>query len=351
MADEKSDDILSLEDLLRDEPAKPPGGAVAGAPVPEKPGESPAPQSSSAPASSQPAPLNAGLADVDRLLEVADPEFAAQMKDISDLKGEGVAIDADIESVVERERKEAASKGIKKIVLLLVKRPVRRLSQLVTQIVGFGKWLKEFGLPAAIGGSKAGAMALKNAIGTVAGGMKAGLTWFKAQPRKSKALLAGAAILGVLAVVVARITLTDGIFPNMDVEYLTTFETVADAKYSIAKDETWTDLNDPLLHPEHVVLIERIISNLRPSGPGSNPMALIDLYVESANQDVAIELKNREAEARDAIGTTLLQMTYDELMTEAGKTKLKVFLRKNLNEVLSTGRVRRVYFKSIIIKP
>ena len=58
-----------------------------------------------------------------------------------------------------------------------------------------------------------------------------------------------------------------------------------------------------------------------------------------------------EAEARDAISTTRLQMSYDELSTEAGKSKLKVVLRKNLNEVLSTGRVRRVYFKSIIVKP
>ncbi|MES2962886.1 MAG: flagellar basal body-associated FliL family protein [Bdellovibrionota bacterium] len=354
MADEKSDDILSLEDLLREDAASSPGGAVAGAPVPQQPGDavpSASPTATAPATAATPAPKNDDGGDLDRLLADADPEFAAQMKDISDLTADGVAIDADIESVVERERKEAATKGFKKIVLLLVKRPMRRLSLLGTQVVGFGKWVKEFGLPAAITGLKSGLVSLKNGIAKFVGVLKAGIGWFKAQPRKSKALMFGALLLGGVAIAVARFTLTEGIFPNFDVAYLTTFETVADAKYTIEKDEPWTDLNDPLLHPEHVVLIERIISNLRSTGPGSNPMALIDLYVESANQDVAIELKNREAEARDAIGTTLLQMTYEELGTEAGKIKLKVFLRKNLNEVLSTGRVRRVYFKSIIVKP
>lgn len=348
MADEKSDDILSLEDLLREDSAAKPAGSVAGAPVP--PGKQSAPTETQATAAATAAPTN-GTSDVDALLAVADPEFAAQMKDLSELKADDVSIDGDIDTEVEQVRKEAAIKGYKKFVLLFVTRPLRRLAALVTQLQGFFKWVKEFGVPAAIAGAKKALAIAKTAIVAGAGKLKAGLDWFKALPRKSKALLVLAGALALVAVAVAQFTLKRTLFPNMDVDYLTSFETVADAKYTIGKDEKWTDLNDPLLHPEHVVLIERIISNLRSSGPGSNPMALIDLYIESANQEVAIELKNREGEARDVIGTTLLQMSYDELITEAGKTKLKVFLRKNLNEVLSTGRVRRVYFKSIIIKP
>lgn len=352
MADEKSDDIVSLEDLLReDAPAKTgAGGSVAGAPVPDKPADSSAPTPSTAQAA-QPAPTVDGVSEVDKLLEVEDPEFASQMKEISDLKADDVSIDTDIESVVERERKEAATKGFKKIVLLFVKRPVRRLSLLGTQIVGLVKWVKEFGVPAAVSGAKTGMQKAKGLAVSAGDRVKVGIGWFKALPRKSKALLLVAIVLGVAALAVVRLTLTRGLFPDMDVDYLTSFEAVADAKFVIEKDDKWTDLNDPLLHPEHVVLIERVISNLKAPGDGSNPMAMIDLYVESASQDVAVEIKNREGEARDVIGTTLLQMTYEELNTEAGKTKLKVFLRKNLNEVLSTGRVRRVYFKSIIVKP
>ncbi len=349
MADEKSDDILSLEDLLREDPAAPAGTAPASAP---SPGEAPAPAEASgkSPTAAQPAPTN-GVADVDKLLELVDPEFAAQMKGISDLKADGVAIDTDIESALEQERKESATKGFKKFVLLVVKRPVRRFSILGTQVLGFAKWLKEFGLPAAIAAGKAGFSTAKVVIGGFFARLKAGITWFKALPRKSKGLLIGAVLLGVLAIAIARLTLKEGMLPDMDVDYLTAFSAVADETFVIGTDEAWTDLNDPLLHPEHVVLIERIISNLKSPGDGSNPMALIDLYIESATQDVGIEVKNREAEARDVISRTLIQMTYDELVTEPGKVKLKVFLRKNLNEVLSTGRVRRVYFKSIIVKP
>lgn len=350
MADEKSDDILSLEDLLREDPAGKPAGSVAGAPVPDKAsGGTPAPTSSAS--ATEPAPKNAGVDEVDKLLAIEDPEFSAQMKDLSELKADDVSIDADIDGELEQVRKEAAVKGYKKLVLLFVKRPMRRLAALITQLKGLLKWVKEFGVPGAINGAKSFFAALKSAIAFVLGKVRAGIAWFKALPRKSKAILVVAGILALVAIGVAQITLNRSLFPNMDVDYLTSFETVADAKYTFTKEEKWTDLNDPLLHPEHVVLIERIISNLRSTPQNANPMALIDLYLESANQDVAIELKNREGEARDVIGTTLLQMTYDELTTEAGKTKLKVFLRKNLNEVLSTGRVRRVYFKSIIVKP
>jgi flagellar basal body-associated protein FliL len=98
-------------------------------------------------------------------------------------------------------------------------------------------------------------------------------------------------------------------------------------------------------------MIERIVANLRRNSPSPNPMTMMELYIETSSQDAAIELRDREGEARDVIGRTLNRMPYDELTSAAGKNKLKVFLRQDLNSIMTKGRIRRVFFKSLILKP
>ena len=361
MAEDKSggDDILSLEDLMADDPpaAKAvtgePAASIAGAPVPP-PAPAPAPE----PPKAEPPPpppiksTSSVSDDFDQLLAVADPEFANQLNDLSELGHEGEAIDeTDLDNLVDRVRIESTKTGWRKAIVLLVNRPARRIGLQIERLKEFIHWLKTAGVPAAVVASRAAVVRAKEvALATVAW-LKHHISAFLALPRRSKFLIFAALVLSAAAVFVAKITFKGTLFPTLEVPYLNSFADVADQAWSIGPDEVWDDLNDPLLHPEHVVLIERLIANLKNPGDGSNPMALIDLYVESASQEVAVEIKNRDAEARDLIGRTLGQMTYEDLTTQAGKTKLKVFLRKNLNEVLTTGRVRRVYFRNIIVKP
>jgi flagellar basal body-associated protein FliL len=44
-------------------------------------------------------------------------------------------------------------------------------------------------------------------------------------------------------------------------------------------------------------------------------------------------------------------MTYDQLSTPEGKQRAKITLRQNLNKTLNHGRVRRVLFDIVILKP
>lgn len=292
---------------------------------------------------------------IDEILEIEDPAFTAELRELAAIGAEPTEVDvvpdSEIENTVAREKAELGSKGRKKIYVFLVKRPMRRLKQFGFFLKSIVTWLKVSGKPMLISGAKTALTSTKGGLNFVLGKVKAVLAAFGALPKKSKFLVLSVIILGVLAGAMTLVAYRGGFLPNLEKNFLVNFSTAASETFKIEKDAKWVDLNDPMLHPEHIVLVERIIANLKPPGDGSNPMALIDLYLEAGTQESAIELKDRDSESRDVISRTLEQMTYDELITEAGKTKLKIFIRKNLNDNLTSGRIRRVFFKSIVLKP
>jgi flagellar basal body-associated protein FliL len=80
-------------------------------------------------------------------------------------------------------------------------------------------------------------------------------------------------------------------------------------------------------------------------------MGVFAFYIETSNQESAVELKDRDGEARDVISRTLEQMSAEGLSSVDGKEKLKIVIRKNLNSILTRGQVRRVFIKNIVLKP
>lgn len=80
-------------------------------------------------------------------------------------------------------------------------------------------------------------------------------------------------------------------------------------------------------------------------------MLLVDLYVECSSSAAAIEVKDRESEVRDLFARSIEKMVYDDLITLEGKNKLKLILRKNVNVILTKGRVRQILFGNLVLKP
>jgi flagellar basal body-associated protein FliL len=294
------------------------------------------------------------VATIDKVLEVEDPSFSQEMKTIqaeASAPAADIVVDTDVDVLVEKEKVEKAARGWKKLRLSLVVRPWRKLLHALAQLKAVWPWLKLTAFPAAKAGAIKTLHALKAGLAWTAAKIKVGVAGFKAQSRQSKLLIFAVILLAAAAVAMTRIAIRGTFLPTLEKEFLTSFADGADAKYTFDQEEKWQDLNDPLLHPEHIVLLERLIVNLKNPGDGTNPMALLDLYVEAGSQDAAIEVKARDAEVRDMVLRTMEQMTYEELVTENGKNKLKVFLRKNLNEMITKGRIRRLFFKSIVVKP
>ena len=174
---------------------------------------------------------------------------------------------------------------------------------------------------------------------------------FFKMPRKQKGIVLLA--VGLTAMLVALILRGFGgsVLPNFELKFLTSFGDVADRSFKIEKDESFEDFDNPLRHPDFVVLIERLVVNLRPSDFSENPMGMFEFYVEASTQEGAIEINERQKEIRDLMARTLEVATHAELASADGKDKMKTNLRKELNTLLTQGRVRRVYFKTIILKP
>lgn len=293
---------------------------------------------------------------IDEVLSVEDPAFAAELAEIRDQGAPdpldvAVSVDEDVDTILALERAERHARGLRALKLWLFVKPLRKLKGAIASLKLIGPWMRLSVLPALKNGLLAALKGLKAAAAYTGRKIKAGLGWFSALPMPSKLLVLGVVVFAVASVAMVRIAWRGSYLPTLRRDFLVSFAPVADHAYEIEKDEAWEDLNDPLLHPEHIVLIERLIVNLRPGGgEDSNPMAMIDLYVEAGSQDAAVEVKDREAEMRDMILRTMEQMSYEDLAGDAGKNKLKIFLRKNLNDMMVRGRVRRVFFKSIVVK-
>ncbi len=176
--------------------------------------------------------------------------------------------------------------------------------------------------------------------------------WFSSRNTEKKlALVVSIVAIVGLVFVVAR-TLRGDLLPKSEKAWVANFADHADGTFTYDVNGAFEDFNDPLLHPEFVVLVERIVVNLTrtpEARESANPMAAFELYLQTDTQDSAIEIKDRNVEIRDAIARSVERMTYPELAEEDGKTKLKLLIRKDLNELLTRGKVRRVFFKTIVL--
>jgi flagellar basal body-associated protein FliL len=286
------------------------------------------------------------LLELDRLLAVEDPLFAERMKDLSELGlGDDLA-DQELDGLVKQSNAEAGLRGWRKLVLFIFKKPARILLSKIFSLLGWIGQLPQRGLGVAkwaLRTARALALAFFGLVKRLALG-------FMSFSGKSKLLVFASIALLVVALQVGRVVFKGFVLPTFAAPFIASFADIADEKYAIASGEVWENFNDPLFHPERVILVERIIVNLRREDDISNPMALVDLYIEGSSKTAAIELNDRELEVRDLIARTLEQMPYDEMIGLAGKEKFKVMIRKNLNGILSQGRVRRVFYKNIVIK-
>jgi flagellar basal body-associated protein FliL len=103
---------------------------------------------------------------------------------------------------------------------------------------------------------------------------------------------------------------------------------------------------------DDVLLLKKIVVNVKRSEDSSpNPMVAYECYLQNSNQEVAVEIKDRELEIRDAISRLTEEFSYNDLNTIDGKNRFKLIMRRELNSRLNRGRVVGVYFKTFILKP
>lgn len=103
---------------------------------------------------------------------------------------------------------------------------------------------------------------------------------------------------------------------------------------------------------QNIFTTERLVVNLRPSpNSGPNPMAAVELFLSGTSADVVIEIKDREAEMKDVMLRAIEEFTFDDIISQQGKQNLTERIARSLNTVLTKGKVKSVYYKSVIFKP
>ena len=192
---------------------------------------------------------------------------------------------------------------------------------------------------------------LLSLVGKIFGRLFGSINYFFRMPLKQKAIVLLVIGLSGLVIVLLMRGLGGSLLPNFELKFLTSLGDVADRSFKIEKGESFEDFDNPLRHPDFVVLVERLVVNLRPSESSESPMGMFEFYVEASTQEGAIEINERQKEIRDLMARTLEGATHGELATSEGKDKMKLTLRRELNTLLTQGRVRRVFFKTIILKP
>ena len=159
-----------------------------------------------------------------------------------------------------------------------------------------------------------------------------------------RAKLLAVSLLLTLAAIVATVPLMDYLLTPSDKTTFGSYDFVADKIYEIDPNTRWEDFFGSLQLSEHVILLKRIVVNLKPSeNSGSNPMVAFEIFVEGSGQETAIELKDREKEFLDLVQRVTENMTYDELVTETGKKRLKLNLRREMNAEFSTKAVSKKF--------
>ena len=288
-----------------------------------------------------------GDGGVDALFAIEDPAFAASMGELhAQVEADSKNSHAEIE-VLDLTEKAATRWGrIKASLRLRLERWQLRIGSLKKLAHSFKVWAihafhvtKKF----VIEKSKLGAK-------VSAAGLKAAIYWFKSLPLKSKLLVFAVIIMGTVSVMTLKIVLKGNVLPTLEMRYLKSFADIADAAFKFDSKEEMEDFTDPFFHPEHVMLIDKIVVNLHAEPGRPNPMGLFEFYIESSSDEGAIEIKDREGEVRDVISRALEQMDYDELVTAGGKNHVKIVLRRALNQFLTKGRVLRVYFRNVVLK-
>jgi len=94
--------------------------------------------------------------------------------------------------------------------------------------------------------------------------------------------------------------------------------------------------------------LDRFIVNLLSNNSNRYLKCKIDLELDSP--DLQEEIDKKLSPIRDLIIRILSSKTVEEIQTSKGKEKLKEEIKRKINEILTTGEIRNVYFTEFVIQ-
>jgi flagellar basal body-associated protein FliL len=299
--------------------------------------------------------------DLDKVLEASDPGFAEKMLTLGadkNLSVQEIIVDDDATELNEEIETWRKAGGLKKIIYKAFKFAphvairVRRIRYKLFRFwLEFALRLKLFAQDLFTKCKKNIIIGAKKTFGTVKEGLKVGIGFFTNLSFKLKLAFIGVLVMAVGVGFLIQLSMKKSLLPKENSIFISSLGEIATEEYSYDPDEPTEKFYDNPRAVQNIVIIEKLVVNLKPSAKsGPNPMAAFELLVEGLNPEVVIEVKDREKLIRDMVLRILESQTFEELDSAEGKQRLTEQVSREISSVLTTGRVKRVLIKTIILK-
>lgn len=170
-------------------------------------------------------------------------------------------------------------------------------------------------------------------------------------PAKKVGILFFLIFVGVTILLTVRVLNKKGFLPAEKELFISSMEEWSQGKYFFDPKKEQEFFFDSTRVAQNMMFMPKITANIRPSeSSGENPMLAVEFYIEGMSPEVLVEIKDREAEIRHLFLRRIEDMKFDELDSKEGKELLCDRLRKELNQLLTRGRIRKVTFKNFVLK-
>lgn len=301
------------------------------------------------------------LENLDSILAEEDPEFAKSLGDIGrdevgavEIYNEGLSLEYTLEDERKLWTAEGSSnlrKKLAKFFPFLPKISFKIKMKRTSLRLSWTKWKEQFFHtiknlgPILLGGTKKLVGKFREFLSDILA------TFGSFSLVKKLAFIGLLAVTGSGAYVFYRIATHKFFSPEQDL-FLPSLEEWAQKKYFFDTKEKMESFYDSTRTSQNIMELKRMFVNIRRStNSGPNPMAAFEFYVEGTVSEAVVEIKDREPEIEDLFLRTIEEMTYDQLSAGEGKQLLCDRLRKEINKILTKGKIRRVFIKTAIIKP
>jgi flagellar basal body-associated protein FliL len=279
------------------------------------------------------------LDKLDELINENDPEFKKTVDSIqAETGGKDLNLDLiDLDAVLEEEEQRSFKARIRRL-----RNYFRNWIVIITENM---KIFVVEGVPAFFKRTKAGTSRLSAAISE-------GLRQFSFWPAQKKMATIGIILGVILTGVYVYLAATRDLVSLKTELFVTSLEDWSE-QTEIYDPETESEpFYDSARASQNMMSLPKMVVNLRRSARSSpNPMGAFEFFVEGNSPDVMVEIKDREFEVKDLFLRDLEEFTFDQVDTADGKQLLLEKLRRDLNTILTKGRVRKIFFKTAIVKP
>lgn len=290
----------------------------------------------------------AELAEMDALLEQADPDFKQDLNQVAEVKPEGELDDEGSlgeipDQQLENDVEEAQSLGrfarITRYFSFRLQRLKIRFTRFLFEALLFLKTRPKEWVGYVLSLLKVGIKFIQQLLGR-----------FSALSKSQKGLVVFVLLMSVGVVLLTLKNLKGVWLPQLNPPIVKSLAEVADEVFPYSmKDQEMFYRSFP--RSPDLFLFEKFKVNLSRSPGHPNPMGAFEVVLELDSKGAAIEVQDRQVEFHDLIQREFESQSYPSLLSDLGKQHLKNLIKKNLDERLSQGWVEDVHFQTFILKP